>query len=174
MKERLSAKITLTFLIIAGIVWLGSINIRTLIGDALVHTGTTEFLPDVETHAERQIYALLTLTSIVVNISYCIVFLSAIVYLITTRLKLKEHGWLMISAILFFFFSPAEFYTIKLDWNFIYAEYFGNAGIPRLRELFIERIAALRGVPVIAALTYYTIVILAIWQPLKKSMPEHN
>jgi hypothetical protein len=56
-----------------------------------------------------------------------------------------------------------------LDWNFIRVEYSGLADIPQLRELFIRRIAALRGVPVIALLTYYTIVILTIWQPLRKS-----
>ncbi|MGD0339295.1 MAG: hypothetical protein ABSB78_10940 [Bacteroidota bacterium] len=172
MKERLPAKLSLTFVIITGILWLGSINIRALIGDALVYTGTFEFLPYIEPHAEREIYALLAITSIVVNLSYCIVFLSAILYLRTTRLKLKEQGWLMMCTILFFLFSPAEFYTMKLDWNFIQAEFFRSADIPQLRELYIKRIAALRGVPVIATLTYYTIVILAIWQPLRKSLPE--
>ena len=172
MKERLSAKFSLTLLILAGIVWLGGINIRALIGDALVHTGTVEFLPNLEPHAERQIYSLLAVTSIVVNLSYCIVFLSAIFYLRTTRLKLKEHGWLMMCAILFFLFSPAEFYMMTLDWNFIQAELFSSTDISQLRELFIKRIAALRGVPVIATLTYYTIVILAIWRPLRKSLLE--
>ncbi len=172
MKERRSAKLPLTLLILAGIVWLGGINIRALVGDALVHTGTMEFLPRLEPHAERQIYSLLAITSIVVNLGYCIVFLSAIFYLRVTQLKMKEHGWLLMCAILFFLFSPAEFYTMLLDWNFIQIELFGSPDISQLRELFIKRIAALRGVPVIATLTYYTIVILAIWQPLKKSLPE--
>lgn len=172
MTDRFSAKLSLTFVITAGILWLGGTAIRTLIGDALVYTGTTDFLPGVDPNAERQIYALLAITSVVVNLSYCIVFVGTILYLKYTRLKLKEQGWLMMCAILFFLFSPAEFFTMKLDWNFIRLLYFGSPEIPQLRELFIRRIAALRGVPVIAILIYYTIVILAIWQPLKKSLPD--
>jgi amino acid transporter len=172
MNERIFSKLSLTVVVLAGIIWLGGSTIRLLIGNALVYTGTTEFLPNLEPHAERQIYALLAVVSVVVNLSYCIVFLSAIFYLKTTPLKLKSNGWLMMCAILFFLFSPAEIYTMMLDWSFIRVEYSGLADIPQLRELFIKRIAALRGVPVIALLTYYTIVILTIWQPLRKSIPD--
>jgi hypothetical protein len=174
MKESISSKISLTVVVLAGVLCLGGSTIRLLIGDTLVYTGTTEFIPTLDPHAERQIYALLAVVSVVVNISYCIVFLGAIFYLKTTRLKLKSNGWLMMCAILFFLFSPAEMYTMVLDWNFIRIEYAGQTDIPQLRELFIKRIAALRGVPVIALLTYYTIVILAVWQPLKKSSTDYQ
>jgi uncharacterized membrane protein len=40
--------------------------------------------------------------------------------------------------------------------------------LTEFRILFIHRLAALAGVPMIALLSYYTIVGLAIWQPLKK------
>ena len=172
MKERRSSKLSLSVLILAGILWLGGGTIRLLVGDALVYTGTIEFLPNLEQHAERQIYALLAVISIVVNLSYCIVFLSAIFYLKTTQLKLKYNGWLMMCAIMFFLFSPAEIYTMILDWDFIRVEFSGLADISQLRELFVRRIAALRGVPVIGLATYYTTVLLAIWQPLKKPLPE--
>ncbi len=172
MSERISTKIVLTFLVVAGIVWLGAINIRALIGDSLVRTGTFEFLPDIPPAVERNVYHLIAMTSIVTNLGYCVVFASAILYLATTRLKLKEEGWLMMSAILFFLFAPAEFYTMRLDWDFVWCDVMDSLELMQFRELFVSRVAALRGVPVIALLSYYTIVILAVWRPLRKKPQE--
>lgn len=42
----------------------------------------------------------------------------------------------------------------------------------RLLELFGERIGFLRGVPWIAVMSYYTIIWLAVFKPLKKSTAE--
>ncbi len=172
MTERVTAKIWLTLLVVAGIVWLGAINIRALIGDSLVRTGTFEFLPDIAPGIERNVYHLIALTSIVTNLAYCVVFASAILYLATTRLRLKEEGWLMMSAILFFLFAPAEFYTMKLDFDFVWCDIKDSIDLTQFRELFVGRVAALRGVPVIALLSYYTIVVLAVWRPLRKKPQE--
>ncbi len=42
----------------------------------------------------------------------------------------------------------------------------------KLLELFGERIGFLRGVPWIAVMSYYTIVWLAVFKPMKKTMAQ--
>ena len=74
----------------------------------------------------------------------------------------------MMSAILFFMFSPVEFYTMYLDGKMAILELFSHPALEELQRLFIHRLAALAGVPMIALLSYYTIIGLAIWQPMKK------
>jgi hypothetical protein len=114
------------------------------------------------------VFRLISLTSVIVIGGYLATFTSAVVFVRTTALRFKQNGWLMMSAILFFMFSPVEFYTLVLDWKMIALDFFSNSTLTEFRILFIHRLAALAGVPMIALLSYYTIVGLAIWQPLKK------
>ena len=104
--------------------------------------------------------------------SYVIALVGSIVFLVTCPFKLKEHGWLMISAILFYLFVPVEAFTMYLDWRMIYNEFFTTADNQIFRELFVARIGALAGTPLIATLCYYTMIALAVFQPLKKRLPQ--
>ncbi len=172
MKEKTSAKVFLLILIVAAITWLGAIDIRALQGSTLLEFGTLNFLPHIDFIVEFNTYKLIGLTSIILDFSYLVVFICAILYLRSTHYRFKEQGWLMMSALLFFIFSPAEFYTIWLDWKFIGVVFWWNGDVTYLRTLFVERIMALRGVPVIALLSYYTIIGFAVWKPLVRPIEE--
>jgi len=166
--QKLSTRISLFVLIISAVVWLGAVNVRAVIGNELLNFGTLEFKDHLDPGLEREVFRLISLTSVIVILGYLAVFVSAVVFVRTTTLSLKRNGWLMMSALLFFIFSPVEFYTLVLDWKMITLDFFSNASLTDFRILFIHRLAALAGVPIIALLSYYTIVGLAIWQPLKK------
>jgi hypothetical protein len=53
----------------------------------------------------------------------------------------------------------------------VYTELFTTADNMVFRELFLARLGALAGTPLIATLCYYTIIALAVFQPLKKKQP---
>jgi hypothetical protein len=76
------------------------------------------------------------------------------------------------SALLFYMFVPVELYTISLDARMVYETFFMSATNEVFRELFIARVGALAGTPLIALLCYYTIIALAIFQPFKKPYPH--
>lgn len=164
-KHPLGSRIALFFLIIGAIVWLGTTNTRAIIGNELLKIGTLEFEEYLPPETEAEIFRLLSITSLVVMISYAVTLLSAIFYLVTTPLRLKEHGWLMMSAILFFAFVPVELFTSYLDLQLIRLEFFTTANRDAFRELFIARIGALAGAPTIAFVCYITIIGLAVFRP---------
>ncbi len=155
-------------LTVSAIVWLGAVNVRAVIGNELLNFGTLDFKEHLDAELEREVFRLISLTSLIVMGGYLATFTSAVVFVRTTTIRFKQNGWLMMSAILFFMFSPVEFYTLVLDWKMIALDFFANPTLTDFRVLFIHRLAALAGVPMIALLSYYTIVGLAIWQPLKK------
>ncbi len=163
-----SEKFALFFLILGAIGWLGGINIRAVLSNHLLVMGTLEFEPNLDPAVEREVFRLINYSSVVTLIGYVTVFISGIVFLRSTQVKLRENGWLMMGALLFYIFSPAEIYTSYLDGKMIFLELWGNVEITTFRELLIKRIAALKGLPFIALLCYYTIIGLVIWQPLKK------
>ncbi len=168
----LAWRISLFIFVVASIFWLGAVNIRAIIGNDMLKIGTLEFEEYLASEAEREIFRLLSFTSLVVIISYIVALISSIVFLATSPLRMKEHGWLLISAILFYLLVPVELFTMYLDGEMIYQEFFTTADNNVFRELFIARVGALAGAPFIATLCYYTIVGLAIFQPLKKKQPQ--
>jgi hypothetical protein len=149
--------------------WLGGSFVRAMIGNDLLKFGSMEFEEYISPDAEREIYRLLSFASLSGIVSYAVVVASGIVFLVTSPFKLKEHGWLMMSAILFFVFVPVEVYTMYLDGKMIYNEFFTTADNEVFRQLFIARLGALAGAPMIANLCYLTIMGLAIFQPLRKA-----
>ncbi len=164
-----SWRIALFILGISGIVWLGATNIRTLIGSDLLEPGTTRLLEYIAPDAEREIYRLLSMTAIVTMISYLVVLVSGAVFLARSPWKFKENGWLVMSAILLYVFVPVELFCISLDAQMVYLEFFTAEGNTAFRELVLARIGALSGAPFVALFCYYTIVALAVFQPLKRA-----
>jgi len=158
--------------VVSGTLWLGGVHVRAIIGNDLLKLGTLEFEEYIPPEAEREIFRLLSLASIFVMGSYLVTLVSSMVFLANSPYKLKEEGWLMISAILFYLFVPVEIFTMVLDGKMIYNEFFTTADHLVFRELFIARIGALAGTPFIAILCYYTIIALAVFQPLKKRPPN--
>lgn len=163
-----ASRVALYVMVVAAIFWLGGVNIRAMIGNDMLKTGTLEFEEYLAPEAEREIFRLLSFASLIVMISYAAVLVSATVFLTTTPMRFRDHGWLMMSAILFYAFVPVEVFTMSLDARMVYMEFFTTAGNEMFRELFIARVAALAGAPVIALLCYYTIIGLAVFRPLTR------
>ena len=158
----------LFFLIAGGIVWLGTVDARAMLGNDLLKFGTLEFEDYLSPEAEREIFRLISIASIIIIVSYAVVLISAGIFLATSPFRLKEHGWLMISAILLYIFVPVEVFSMTIDVRMIYAEFFTTADNSVFRQLFIARLGALAGAPVVALLCYYTIILLAVFQPLRR------
>ena len=168
--ERLVTRISCCILCVAALCWLGGINIRALIGFNLLETGTLDFKPNIHPYVERTVFGLIAQSSMVVDVAYAVVWLAGLVFLKTTTMRLREHGWLMMCAILFYMFTPVEVYTMILDGKMWWLDHVGSNDLVEFRKLFIHRLAALAGVPMIALLSYYTIVVMAVIRPMRHPM----
>ena len=167
-----SNKIALTILLIASVFWLGGINIRALIGNELLNYDQFDFRTSIPPDRENTLFQMLSNASIVVVISYFVVLISAIWFIFTTKLKLKENGWILMCSILFFVFVPAEIYTGFLDIQFALLFLSNPPNHDELLKIFGQRLGALSGVPVIALFCYYSIIPIAVFKPLKKKTTD--
>lgn len=161
-------RIALLAFILSAIFWLGGVTFRAVIGNDMLKSGTLEFKEYLAPEAEREMFRLLSIAGIVVICGYVAALVSGTVFLAATPLRFKENGWLAISAILLYGFVPVEAFTMYLDGKMIYQEFFTTADNTVFRELFIARVGALAGAPFVALLCYYTIIGLAVFQPMKK------
>ncbi len=167
LNETFGARISLLIVFCGSIFWLGGLNVRDIISNDILIMGTLDFIPNINPMIERAVFGLIAKSSILILISYTIVWISGIVYLSKTKLKFKQNGWLLMSAILFYLFTPVEIYTFVLDSKMIYMDLLGQGDLVEFRKLLIHRLAALAGASRIAQLCYYTIIFLVVFQPLK-------
>jgi len=167
-----TSKFWLLLLIISTIVWLGAINVRFIIGNELLNYDEFSFRTSIPPDEENMIFKLISHASITIMIAYVFTFISAIFFMKTCKINLKQNVWLLMCAILFFIFSPVEFYTSYLDLKFILLFFSAPPNHDELLMIFGERLGFLKGVPWIAILSYYTIIGIAIYKPLKKTQKE--
>ena len=165
-------RIALTVFLFAALVWLGATGARAMIGNQLLSPGTLSFDEYLAPEAQRELFRLLSITSVVIILSYVTALLSAMVFLRFSPFKLKEHGWLMLSAILLFAFVPVEAYTLYLDAQMAYEEFFTTSDNQVFCDLFTKRVTTLAGAPVIAFLCYCTISPLAVFRPFRRTPGE--
>lgn len=163
-----SWRVALVVLLVASVFWLGGHSIRALIGNELLEPGTLELKTSVPPDAERMVYRLLAVTGIMVLVSYAVVLVSSLVVLLGGPWALRNNGWLLMSALLLYLFIPVEVFTLILDVKLIRLEFFSGADLSVFREAFLARAAALAGAPLVALLCYYTIFILAVFQPMTR------
>jgi hypothetical protein len=161
-------RLALVVLLMATIVWFGASIMRMMLWSELLKPGTLQFEDYIAPEAEREIYRLLSMSSAYAIGGYVLVIMSSAVVLATSPLRPKEHGWLMLCAILLFLFVPVEVYTAYLDLKMIYMEFYTAEARASFRELFLARVGALAGTPFIAQLCYITIILVAVFQPFRK------
>lgn len=166
------AKASLFFLIVAGTFWLGAINVRFFIGNQLLNYDEFNFRTSIPPDEENQIFKMVSDASVLIMVFYPIVLISAIRFMKVCKINMRENPWLLMCAMLFFVFVPVEIYTSYIDLKFILLFNQRPANHDQLLKYFGERIGFLRGVPWIAVLSYYTIIWLAVYKPLKRSSEE--
>ncbi len=83
-------------------------NVRAIIGNDLLKSGTLEFEEFLAPEAEREIFRLVSMTSLLIMASYIVLLASSILFLASSPYRMKEHGWLMMSAILFYVVRPGR------------------------------------------------------------------
>jgi hypothetical protein len=159
--------------LVSSVTWLGAATVRAFIGNELLRADATTLSlainSDLSPDAQREAFRLLSIGSTVVLSGYVLTLMSSIIVLLTSPFRMKQHGWLLMSAILFYLFVPVEIFTLVLDWKMIRLTFFENGTLEQYHAAFLQRVGALQGAPVIASLCYYTIIGLAVFQPFKKS-----
>lgn len=162
-------RVALCMIIFGAILWLGSLTVRAFVANDLLVPGTMQFNEQTPPAAERHLYRVLAGSAVLMVGGYVLVLLSSIVFLRTSPFRLREHGWLLTSALLLYLFVPVEVYAMSLDVRMIVLEFFSGADVSTFRELFLARVGALAGAPFVATLCYFTIIALAVFQPFRRN-----
>jgi hypothetical protein len=167
-----SNKLAISFLIFGAILWLGSLAVRAVIQNELLAYDEFAFRTSIPPDRENTLFQLISNSSLVVLIGYVVTLISSIWFLMTTRLKIKQNGWLLMCCILFYIGVPVELYAGYLDIRFMLLYHSNPPNHDELLKILGERIGFLKPVPYIFLLQYYTVIPLAVFKPLSKRNEE--
>lgn len=164
-------RVALLVFLLSWSLWFGGMHIRVLIGNSLLQAGSLEFRELLSPEAEREIFRMLSVAGLVVLPAYIAALGAGVVVLVTAPLRLKEHGWLMLTAILFFAAAPVELYVLSIDARMMYEEFFTAAGNEVFRTLFQQRLHALGGAPFVALIIHYVTAAVVVLRPFHRPAP---
>jgi hypothetical protein len=158
----------------AGSVWFGAYIARLLITYQMFEE--TEFVlknyvTDTNLSAIFQtIFPLVNLTFY----SYIVMIIAFTLFLILSRIKLKENGWLLIIALIVYLTFPMEVLLLIVDYKMIVLFLNEQFSSEQLLQLTIERMSNLSSFPIILVLSYLTIPFFLVFKPFTLKVKDEN
>lgn len=98
--------------------------------------------------------------------------LSYISFLFSSKINLKQNGWLFIITILIFITLPFEIYLMTIDYDIVFKINYSNFRTDDVLNLVIKRFKVLSSFPIIELICYFSVIYLMIFQPLKIKKAE--
>lgn len=165
------SKIFLTIVFASGTLWLGSYTVKLFSVYNLFEVDQNNklilksFLTNV--NLTPVIYEFLPVLSISL-ISYILFLVFSGIFLISSKINIKQNGWLFISLMIVLFCLPFEVYLLLKDYELIKMILNHSEDTVSMIELMKSRVTELSSYPIISIILHYSIFILLVFKPLTK------
>jgi hypothetical protein len=104
---------------------------------------------------------------------YLCFMLSFALFLIISKIKLRNNGWLFIITIIIVITLPFEIYLMTLDYSMIFQLNSGHYNPSDIINLFVKRIKILGSFPLIEIFCYISFYYFLLFRPLTKDSDEN-
>ncbi|MBN2571791.1 MAG: hypothetical protein JXA68_06655 [Ignavibacteriales bacterium] len=106
-------------------------------------------------------------------VSFLLFLINFILFLIFSKMKLKNEGWLFIISAIIFITAPFEIYLSIIDYDIIKNILIGSFSNSDILSLFKERIKSLSSFSMIEIFSYFGILYMYIFKPFRKVKNEN-
>ncbi len=154
---------------VSGAIWLGSYITRLSLFYQIFQS--TEFaLKEFVTDQNLAGIFQALIAAVPINlIFYLVMIIAFILFIITSKLNLKLNGWLFISTVLILISLPFELYLMLIDYKLVMMVFNGNFESEEVLSLVIKRFTVLSSFAIVEILSYFAVLYLFLFQPLKGS-----
>lgn len=158
----------------AGSIWFGAYIARLLTTYQMFEE--TDFL--LKNYiTDKNLSAIFQTNLILVNLtfySYIVMIIAFTLFLISSRIKLKANGWLLIVTLIIYLTLPLETLLLMIDYKLIVLFINEQFGSEQILSLFIERMSKLSSFPIILVLSYLTIPYFLVFKPFTLETKDEN
>jgi hypothetical protein len=158
----------------SGSIWFGA-YIARLLTTYQMFEPTEAVLKDYITN--NNLPAIIQTTFPLVNLTfftYLVLILSFSLYLISTHLKLKQNGWLLIISMIIYLTLPFEAVLLMIDYKLIVLFLNEQFASVEVLQLIIDRITLLSSFPIILLLSYLSIPFFLVVKPFTLISNDEN
>ena len=106
--------------------------------------------------------------------TYLILIVSFTLFVISSKMKLKENGWLLIISLIIFLTLPLETVLMLIDYKLIVIFLNEQFASKEILRLITERITVLSSFPIILLLSYLSIPYFLVFKPFTISSKDEN
>lgn len=165
------AKFFLFLTMVAFAMWFGSNITRMILSLQLFH-GTHFELKDIVVKSNFDSIAFTLAPAIAISvISYFALVISYLLFVFTSKLKMKLNGWLFISTVLILTTAPFELFLIlKYDKPFVDTAFWGTGNAQFYIQLIIDRFSKLGSFPIIEIFSFLAVAFLFMFRPFRKKV----
>jgi hypothetical protein len=163
----LLSKIFLYLCALSGLLWTGAYFSRLIYTYQLFEKTDYILKPFLNNQNLPGIFTVLNAGVILTCVLYIIFIISFILFLVTSRLSLKENGWLFVITLVIVITAPFEIYLMTIDHKLIDLVYSASFNVNDAVALTVQRLKMFGSFPLIELVCYFAISYLFIFQPLK-------
>jgi hypothetical protein len=167
-------KILLFFIVLSGALWIGSYFTRMIISYQIFEGTNFSLRPYINDQNLAGILKSFEPAVISTFVLYIIFIVTYITFITTSKISLKNNGWLFIITVIILLTLPFEIYLSSIDYKIIGLINSINFDSKQVINLIIERFKIFGSFPVIELFCYGAIIYFLLFQPLKKQESHHN
>jgi hypothetical protein len=169
-EQNLINKIFAFLAILFGAIWLGSYADRMIISYQLFDTNMN-IMPYVNEQNLSGILVTITPVVYLTFILYIFFILAFTIFLFSSKISLRENGWLFIIAVIIYLTLPFEVYLLTIDYKTISALYSSDViDAKYVISLLEDRFTTLSSFPIIIFLSYCSLIYFLFFKPFTKKI----
>ncbi len=161
------SKIFLYISAVTGVIWLGSYISRLSLAYQLFQDNYYHIKPYITNLNLSGILTALNAGILLEVLLYVAFIFSFLIFLISSKISLKQNGWLFIVTLVIFVTLPFEIYLKTIDYKIITYIFTTGFNANQVLNLYIERFKILGSFPIIEVLCYFAIIFFILFQPFK-------
>ncbi|MBT8378612.1 MAG: hypothetical protein KJN64_05245 [Ignavibacteria bacterium] len=165
MKNKKFSNLFAAVSLISGVLWFGFYLTRLILTYNLFEEGELVLKNFINNSSISGIFQSFEPLYYLTFVTYIILIICFTLFLVSSRLKLKENGWLFIITIIIYFTLPFEAILMAVDYRLILMHIAHNFNSDLALTLTIDRLENLGGFSVIIILCYFSIPYFLIFKP---------
>lgn len=155
---------------LSGAIWLGSYITRLSVTYRLFQENSFVLKDYITPQSLSNILYTLLPAYWLTFICYIVFLVFFVSFLTTSKLSLRNNGWMFIITVVVLLTFPFEAYLMSIDFNIVTLLTNNPFNSSEVLNLIIKRFKAFSSFPIIEIFCYFAVIFLIIFQPLTKNI----
>lgn len=168
------SKLLLFLSVFSGILWFGNYISHYALTYKMFEPGTLDYKTTFSNEQFKMIVEMINTTTGFKLVLYPIFILTALGFVITSKIDLKANVWLLIALLLVFLTMPFEVYLLTIDLRYVFDVYYNSYDLNNVLNLIKERLLTFNTFPFIQFICYAFAVGMLVFQPFKMKKKDEN